>query len=198
MYQQTSLIGALSLLLAHVADAQQCMQYATAIVTTCGAVPTIKPVVPHEVLTITMPDCWGETCDKGAVCTKSYTTVCPVPNPTGTTDHTWTVEEIYRGITAVPSVAPTGGVPHGYTTFVDTCTVEGGVATKTFTVPKGAPTWADYGNDQGQPKPDNNGNKKPNNGTVHPGPIPVPKGDGAALGHQMGLVLAAVGAFIAL
>lgn len=132
------------------------MSYSVSTITQCDAptgvtvIPKPSKVAPGEVVTVTMPQCPVCVCDNDCIHTRTYTTALEVICPTGVATQTWTVEEIYSGMSELPTVVTTG-CPPGFTTTVTECP-NCDTVTKTITYPNG-----------GQPSitaaPGNGGNK---------------------------------------
>lgn len=160
--------------LAQLAVAEQKYSISTTAFTTCGPVPTPAPPTTGEngIVTVIMPACPDCTC--ACAHTKTYNTVYETVCPTGVTEVTYTVAEVYKGISTAPAIVNTV-IPHGFTTTVVTCNTCGPAAiTKTLTVPVTQPT----GN-PGAPGP---GGQQP----VSPGPSGQQPGSPAPAGQQPG------------
>lgn len=136
MVNYWSAMTALSLSQALLAHAD-CMSYSTATVTECGPTPTPAPPIHHGpdgVVTILMPDCPSCSCD--CAYTKTYTTTFDVFCPTGVAKTTYTINEVYKGMSTAPAFATPTVYPHGFTTTVATCTTCGSAPlVKTLTYP---------------------------------------------------------------
>ena len=139
----TSLISLLSVLplVAQpiLADAE-CMSYSVETITDCGPAPTNAPPTstpgPGGVITITMPACPHCTCECSHV--KTYTTIYEAFCPTGVATVTYTVEEVYHGMSTAPGFPTPTDLPHGFTTTVATCNSCGSAPiTRTLTYPVG-------------------------------------------------------------
>ncbi|KAG9255506.1 uncharacterized protein F5Z01DRAFT_672817 [Emericellopsis atlantica] len=137
--------AAASLSCALLVTAQE-MSYTTSIVTACfdkdAGMPTPGPggPVPGRDCLIDVPGC-GECDCNSCAHTATYTTQYPAFCSTGLADVVYTVTEIRSGMKEAPRVTDRPGVPEGFTTAVETCTVGGDEPlTKTMTYPiDGAP-----------------------------------------------------------
>jgi len=126
-------------LLLPLVSAQQ-LSYTTSTVTECfpsstTSSPLAPPTPAPTQVTVTMPacpDCDCATCARTSVFVATFAVFCP----SGTTRQTYTVTEVYRGMSSLPAFAgPPTAVPYGFTTGVETCTVCGEkpvVATMTY------------------------------------------------------------------
>ncbi|CEJ89185.1 hypothetical protein VHEMI05043 [[Torrubiella] hemipterigena] len=121
-------------------QAQQCFAYSVATITDCAPATTTvvqpTPTPSDGVVTVTMPECPHCHCD--CAHTKTYTTVYEAFCPTGVAQVTYTVNEIYSGMSTAPVLATPTEIPHGFTTTVATCHECGEAPiTKTLTYPVG-------------------------------------------------------------
>ncbi|KAH8899949.1 hypothetical protein GQ53DRAFT_815990 [Thozetella sp. PMI_491] len=148
-------------LVSRIASAQV-LKYTTSVVTTCyseGAEPTPPPppplLLPYNFFCL-MPLWPGGDCERCAQ-TSIYTTNFGVFCPTGTSQHPYTVTEVYSGMSSLPTFESSTCVPYGFTTAVHTCTVCGDDhVTATMTYPAsshpygpGMPTPTDSSPNQG-------------------------------------------------
>ncbi|CEJ91761.1 hypothetical protein VHEMI07452 [[Torrubiella] hemipterigena] len=186
-----ALVAIQALSQAMLTSADKCMSYSVATITDCSPVTTSAsvPAVPTETktVTVTMPNCHVCECKreggKDCVFTKTYTTEYEAVCPTGVITKTYTVEEIYPGVTEKPHiVTTTEGCPPGFTSDVVTCNTCGPAAiTKTVTYPSGGSPW--------QPQP--TGGSGANNGNNGNNPAVVTAG-----ASKMGAVSALAAAFV--
>lgn len=128
-----------------VALAAECFSYAVSTVTDCGPpTPTPSPATttgPVETVTVTMPECHVCNCPSKTY-TKVYTTAYELFCPRGVGHQTYTVTELYPGVTDTPVIAHSTACPEGFTTTLATCNACGeSPITKTLTVPSGGPTF---------------------------------------------------------
>ena len=132
----------------HMALAGECQQLTTSVITTCyaaGSEPTPPPTkaptpVPTNQVSCDMPGC--PVCDCAeCVQTSIYITVFQVFCTEGIMDQAYTVTEVYKGMSSLPSFAEPTEVPYGFTACLETCTVCGPTPiTATMTYPTaGAP-----------------------------------------------------------
>lgn len=136
----SSLLVLLPIVAQPLVQAQQCFSYSVATITDCAPTTTInvKPMPPPTdgVVTVIMPECPHCHCD--CAHTKTYTTVYEAFCPSGVAQVTYTVNEIYSGMSTAPVLATPTEVPHGFTTTVATCHKCGeSPITKTLTYPVG-------------------------------------------------------------
>lgn len=127
----------------------QCFAYSSTLVTDCTPAATPSAPLsstPSATVTVTMPECPDCGCSQ-CTYTHTYTTTYPLFCPSGTVPHTYTVEEIYSGVSTKPALPPVTGVPSGFTTGVETCTLTCGASalTRTLTYPIGGPTFLPEG-----------------------------------------------------
>lgn len=134
--------------LSHIAVARaECVRYSLTTVVECGPAtalpPPPNPAITTSVVTVTLPECscgCKSADNRACVYTKTYTTEYEALCPTGVAIQTWTVEEVYPGATAEPTISGghPNGVPPGFTASVVTCETCGPAAvTKTVTYPIG-------------------------------------------------------------
>lgn len=96
---------------------------------------------PDGTWTITMPKCHNCHCPD-CTYTHSYTATFDVFNPNGTSKWTYSIEEVYPGMSTMPSSAVPTSVPYGFTKGVRTCRICGeGTVVATMTYPRGAPPY---------------------------------------------------------
>lgn len=135
---------------AAVASADDCLSYSITTITDCEPEPTPAPsvvtvaapaVTEIKTVTVVMPACHvcAECEADSAKCavTKTYVTVLDALCPTGHSKATYTVEEIYPGVTGTPALRTNkADCPAGFTSSVVTCNSCGPIPiTKTITYP---------------------------------------------------------------
>lgn len=186
---QAATLLSLAAVASAVASADDCLSYSITI-TDCDPEPTavtvqLPAVTEVKTVTVVMPAC--HVCaeckadhDKCAV-TKTYVTVLDAVCKTGLTKTTYTVEEIYPGVTGTPALQTNkADCPAGFTTSAVTCHECGpnGV-TKTITYPT-----------NGQPiqtaAPNGNGNSGSGSGSG--------SGNGSGNGNGNGAAVVTAGA----
>lgn len=177
-----SLIFALVSWLTAAAAQDVCYAYSSSAITECEApitstlTSTSAPPDPTKTITVTMPECRSASCE-GCTYTRTYTKTGTIFHPTGTACQTWTVKEVYPGVSTSPVILQSTGLPDGFTTTVATCTNTCGASkvTATLEYPTGGKTFT----------------TGTTGGSTSAPPVPVVTGAAATTGAGLSFVAAA-------
>ncbi|KAJ6788862.1 hypothetical protein PWT90_09436 [Aphanocladium album] len=196
MVHRTSVLAIAPLVARYALAQAQQYSISTTEFTTCGPVPTQEPPKTggNGIITVVMPACPDCKCE--CAHTKTYTTIYETVCPTGVTQVTYTVAEVYKGISTAPVVVSTE-IPHGFTTTVTACDVCGPeTVTKTLTIPITAQQTGGPALGAQQPGGQQPGGQRPGGGKNGTNPNPPVIGSSSKLQTVSSLLLAAAAAAI--